>query len=75
MVAVARSADAVIALPGSYGTLSEIGHALALGKPVIGINTWDVRGVQLAHSSQEAVMLALKSVEKSSGSARRKNSP
>jgi uncharacterized protein (TIGR00725 family) len=39
-VAVVRSAQAVIAVGGSYGTLSEIAHALQSGIPVIGINTW-----------------------------------
>ena len=39
-VAVVKSAQAVIAINGSYGTLSEIGHALQSGIPVIGLNTW-----------------------------------
>jgi uncharacterized protein (TIGR00725 family) len=39
-VAVVKSAQAVIAVGGSYGTLSEIGHALQSGIPVIGLNTW-----------------------------------
>ncbi len=39
-VAVVKSAEAVIAVGGSYGTLSEIGHALQSGIPVIGLNTW-----------------------------------
>ena len=41
-VAVVRSAQAVIAIDGSYGTLSEIGHALQGGIPVIGLNTWSL---------------------------------
>jgi uncharacterized protein (TIGR00725 family) len=39
-VAVVKSAQAVIAIGGSYGTLSEIGHALQNSIPVIGLNTW-----------------------------------
>jgi len=39
-VAVVKSAQAVIAVGGSYGTLSEISHALQSGIPVIGLNTW-----------------------------------
>lgn len=39
-VAVVKSGQAVIAIDGSYGTLSEIGHALQSGIPVIGLNTW-----------------------------------
>jgi hypothetical protein len=38
--AVVKSARAVIAIGGSYGTLTEIGYALQNGVPVIGINTW-----------------------------------
>jgi uncharacterized protein (TIGR00725 family) len=41
-VAVVRSCQAVIAVDGSYGTLSEIGHALQGGVPVIGLNTWSL---------------------------------
>ena len=39
-VAVVKSSQAVIAIGGSYGTLSEIAHALQSGIPVIGLNTW-----------------------------------
>ena len=39
-VAVVKSAQAVIAIGGSYGTLTEIGHALQSNIPVIGLNTW-----------------------------------
>jgi uncharacterized protein (TIGR00725 family) len=41
-VAVAKSAQAVIAIGGGYGTLSEIAHALKSGIPVIGLNTWSL---------------------------------
>jgi uncharacterized protein (TIGR00725 family) len=41
-VAVVKSAQAVIAIGGSYGTLSEIGHALQSGLPVIGLDTWSI---------------------------------
>ncbi|MCJ7769351.1 MAG: TIGR00725 family protein [Dehalococcoidales bacterium] len=41
-VAVVKSAQAVIAIGGSYGTLSEIGHAIQSGIPVIGIDTWSL---------------------------------
>ncbi len=41
-VAVVKSAQAVIAIGGSYGTLSEIAHALQSGIPVIGLNTWSL---------------------------------
>lgn len=59
-VMVVASGDAVIALPGAYGTLSEVALALKLGRPVIGVNAWgDVKGVQAAKTADEAVTLAL----------------
>ena len=39
-VIIVSSADAVIAIDGEYGTLSEIAHALNRGKPIIGMSTW-----------------------------------
>jgi uncharacterized protein (TIGR00725 family) len=47
-VAVVRSSHAVIAIDGSYGTLTEIGYALQAGVPVIGLGTWS-----LAHGGKE----------------------
>jgi uncharacterized protein (TIGR00725 family) len=41
-VIVVRSAQAVVAVGGWYGTLSEIGHALKLGLPVVGLETWEL---------------------------------
>lgn len=37
---VAKAGQAIIAIDGAYGTLSEIGHALADGSPVVGLDTW-----------------------------------
>lgn len=39
---ITRTADAVIAVGGEFGTLSEIALALKMGKPVIGLNTWQI---------------------------------
>lgn len=39
---VVSTGDAVIAVGGEWGTLSEIGLALKIGKPVIGLNTWEL---------------------------------
>jgi len=70
-VAVVKSAQAVIAIAGSYGTLSEIGHALQNGIPVIGLNTWSLsRNGQTdnpiipAQNPAEAVDKALNSITK-----------
>ena len=41
-ITVVKSAQAVIAIDGNYGTLSEISHALQSGIPVIGLNTWSL---------------------------------
>jgi uncharacterized protein (TIGR00725 family) len=54
-VIIARTADAVIAVGGEYGTLSEIAFALQLGKPVVGIRTWDIKGVIAAIDADDAV--------------------
>ena len=65
-VAVVKSAQAVIAIGGSYGTLSEIGHALRSGIPVIGLSTWSLsrngrqdNSIILAQNPTEAVNRAL----------------
>ena len=39
---IPRTADAVIAIGGRYGTLSEIAFALIAGKPIAGLNTWQL---------------------------------
>jgi len=39
---VVRAADAVIAISGEFGTLSEIALALKIGKPVVGLGTWEL---------------------------------
>jgi uncharacterized protein (TIGR00725 family) len=39
-VIIARTAQAVIAVGGSYGTLSEIAFALSFDTPVVGLGTW-----------------------------------
>ena len=41
-VIVVRTSQAVIAVDGEYGTLSEIAYALKLGIPVVGLNTWQL---------------------------------
>ena len=39
---VVNTGRAVIAMEGAYGTLSEIGHALGNGVPVVGLGTWTI---------------------------------
>ena len=56
---VVRAADALIAVGGAYGTLSEIALALKAGKPVIGLGTWEIDGVERVEGPEAAVNLAL----------------
>lgn len=57
-VIIVRSADAVIALPGKAGTLSEIAIALKIGCRVISLGSWNVLGVLEAATPEDAVDLA-----------------
>ena len=41
-IAVVKSAQAVIAIAGEYGTLTEIAFALKSNIPVVGLNTWSI---------------------------------
>jgi uncharacterized protein (TIGR00725 family) len=56
---VVRAADALVAVGGAYGTLSEIALALRTGTPVVGLRTWEIDGIRVAESPAEAVELAL----------------
>lgn len=64
-LAVVATGDIVIAVGGGYGTLSEIGLALKIGRPVIILEGWRLQrdqgtlGVMYASSTQEVVALAL----------------
>jgi uncharacterized protein (TIGR00725 family) len=57
-LAIIRTSDVLIAVGGSYGTLSEIGFALKMGKRVVGLKTWDIKGMVRAATAEEAVQLA-----------------
>ncbi len=63
---IVRAADALIAIEGEYGTLSEIGLALKTGKPVVSLGTWKLakgdepdNSIIMADSPEQAVELAL----------------
>jgi uncharacterized protein (TIGR00725 family) len=63
---VVRAADAIVAVSGEYGTLSEIALALAIGVPVVGIGTWQLMrkgepdgAVVRVETAEEAVSVAL----------------
>lgn len=59
------SADAVIAVGGGYGTLSEIAVALKTGKPVFGLSTWNIEGVADCATPEEAVSRAVRAGRRS----------
>ena len=56
---VVRAADALVAVGGGYGTLSEIALALKAGKRVIGIHSWEIDGVEAVDGPQQAAAAAL----------------
>lgn len=58
---VIRTCQAVIAIGGRYGTLSEIAYAAQFGVPVIGLTTWRIRTpIKHVKTPEEAVKLAFK---------------
>ena len=62
-LAVVCSGDVVIAVGGEYGTLSEIGLALKVGRPVVALMSWDLgEHVAAASSPREAVEAAFGSL-------------
>ncbi len=71
---VVLSAQALIAVDGSYGTLSEIAHALQADRPVVGLDTWSLAFGGVADTSvlraagpAEAVRLAIAAADERSG--------
>jgi uncharacterized protein (TIGR00725 family) len=55
-IIIAHSADALIAVDGGYGTISEAAIALKLGKPVVALNAeWDLPSLRRAETAQEAL--------------------
>jgi uncharacterized protein (TIGR00725 family) len=57
---IVRASDALVAVGGGAGTLSEIAFALKAGRPVIGVGTFELGGVVQAASAAEAAALALR---------------
>jgi hypothetical protein len=64
---IVRAADALIAVGGEFGTLSEVAFALKIGVPVVGLGTWElvksgrpVDAFPRAASPKEAVQEALR---------------
>ena len=58
---VVRASDVVVAIAGGYGTLSEIGLALKIGKPVIGLKTWPgIYGVDYVETPEQTIAQVVK---------------
>lgn len=70
-VIIVKTGRAAIAVGGAYGTLSEIGHALVEGVPVIGLRTWGLlpgdggadSSILVAENAREAVEMAVEAAE------------
>ena len=56
-IILVRSSDALVAVSGGYGTLSELAVALKVGIPCVGINTWDMDPGIIGKDSPEAAVL------------------
>lgn len=69
-VMLVKTADVIIAVGGEFGTLSEIAHALNIGKTVVGLRTWQLEkaagktipNLVAALTPEEAVKIALDAV-------------
>jgi uncharacterized protein (TIGR00725 family) len=68
---VARAGDVLIAVGGQFGTLSEIALAIKIGKPVVGIGTWELSkhgrkdsSIIIASSPSEALAAALHAIRR-----------
>ena len=62
-VLVAKAGEAMVAVGGGYGTLSEIAFALKLGKTVVGIGKWsEIEDVMPASSVTDAADLVIKAL-------------
>lgn len=71
-VIVVKTASAVIAIDGAYGTLSEIGHALGDGIPVVGLETWQLSSNGVGDNGIINASDPADAVEKALAAARRR---
>lgn len=69
-IIIVKSSQAIIAVGGGYGTLTEIGYALDSKIPVIGLGTWKIsrnnqtdKSIIRVHNAKEAVIKALKLIK------------
>ncbi len=74
-VIIARTGRAVIAVGGRFGTLSEIGHALRVGTPVVGLETWGLVKDGIRDPSIIIATGPVDAVEKALSAAQQSRSP
>ncbi len=70
---VVRTADAIIAIAGSYGTLTEMAYAFDLGKKVFGLKTWDLEKIGVPKDLFIPVKTPREAVERAMEEARRRS--
>jgi uncharacterized protein (TIGR00725 family) len=56
---IVRTVDAMVAVGGAYGTLSEVALGLQAGLKVFGLHTWEIEGIEAVATPEQAVELAL----------------
>jgi uncharacterized protein (TIGR00725 family) len=68
---IVRTSDVIVAVSGEFGTLSEVAFALKLGKPVVGLETWElskrgrpVEAITRVKTPEDAVAEALLAVDR-----------
>jgi len=60
---IVKSSDVVVAIAGGFGTLSEIGFALKIGKPVIGLKTWpNIDGIDYVETPEQVIDIIVKNL-------------
>ncbi len=76
-VIIAKTGRAAIAVGGRFGTLSEIGHALRAGTPVVGLHTWTISrqeeadpSIIVASDPEDAVEKAVEAARARTGTTR-----
>ncbi len=63
---VVNTADAIVALPGKYGTLTEMAYALIAGKPIVSVSAWKLGDeIQQVEDPIEAAKIAMDLARKS----------
>lgn len=59
---IVQSSDGIIAISGSYGTLSELAFASKLGVPLVGISTWEIEAPIIKVETAEEALKELYSI-------------